>query len=92
MYLATHTSKGYVTYGRIITLLTVFGVSLQVANFWHLGHGRTVYPLMLTIYTTFAVLELTLALRTKAQLSLILCVGIDLWAIAMAVYGMWRLE
>lgn len=54
---------------------------------WYLGHGYHLYWLMVVVYTGYTAVELMPALRTRAQWSILLFVGLDLWALGMAIYG-----
>jgi len=75
--------------------LTITTVILQLINFWILAQGKlkTSYYLLLAIYISLIVVELTLALRdTAGQWSVGLYVLVDAWAIAMAILGIRRIN
>jgi len=75
--------------------LTITTVVLQLINFWILSQGKlkTSYYLLLVIYISLIVVELTIAFRdTAGQWSVGLYVLVDAWAIAMAIVGIRRIN
>lgn len=72
---------------NLLTALSAITAILMAINLWFNAKGKIVYPLLLVVYSGYAVVELSLALRDSYQWSIILFVLLDFWAISMAIKG-----
>lgn len=79
---------------QLFDTIVYFTVLLQVINFYlfSMGYMRTCYWLSIVVYSGYAVVEGWLGWRDPQQSTVWLFVGLDLWAIFMAVRGLRRLR
>ncbi len=69
-------------------ILIVVTAILQVVSLFYINiHQRPLYPLVITVYVGYTIIELWLAVAVSWYM--ILFVGINLWSIATAIVG-WR--
>lgn len=83
------------TFGAIfLTLLTCLIIPLSMTNQWFMSRGKlqVVYPLNLTLYCLFFTMDVYLAVRDTAQLSMLLFVIPYAWAGWMSIKGIKRLQ
>jgi hypothetical protein len=79
---------------NLITILSVLILLTSPIRFWYYskGHLYVSYRIELFVFTCYLVLETHLALLTPEQHSLMLMNIINIWALAMAVKGIFRLK
>lgn len=82
------------SYSTIITIATITTVGLQLFNHYNLSKGnlRLAYKIAIVAYSIYAGIETSLALRDSQQISVLLFNIVNIWAIAMAVKGLHRLN
>lgn len=76
-------------YATILSILTVVTVTLQVFNWWYIrkDNKRYYYPLTISAYTGYLIVETMLALHTPEQTAILLYSGLNLWILSQAVIG-----
>jgi hypothetical protein len=84
----------YLTYSNVVTVATVVVVILQLYNHYNLSNGnlKLAYKVAIVAYTLYAAIETSLALRDPEQISVMLFNIVNIWAIAMAAKGLFRLK